>query len=454
MESKVKINAKIILFTTLCLGTVIGVDARVNVLTGGAETGLDYQDRSFGSDLGNNSNFTRLVITPSLRLNSTTERDGLEVFYAPGYSIDLEDNDNQWNHDFSFSAYRFFTRQWQLSLANNFRKTDDPGSINSDLEGGIDPEISGDLGRRRYWTNRANLLSQYTYREDSIFSLGYTFSILENDDSGVSTNQNYDRHEGFLGLTYRFNPQWKVLFDGRYVRGLYDSANVGVGAPQLSDDLDEYRLDFTVKSDVYTNNPLSLRYSYDGVDFDESSRDDSDIHQLTFGWERAISPRLSVGLGGGPSYISTEGQKSDWQANAYTSLTYNIERGSLVLGAESGVDLENFSGTDQRGPVEFWQLDGTFTYDITQMTALSVFADYRDEDREDIITTPVGGIGFEEYNVERYRGGFDIRHNFLQWFYVTMGYTYTDSSSDRDRSDYDEHRILLSLGVEKELLRW
>lgn len=447
-------RAKIIILTTLCLGMVVSANARVNVLTGGVETGLDYQDRDYGSSLAGEANdFTRLVVSPSLRFNSTTERDGVEIFYAPGYSLDLEDNDNYWNHDINLSAFRFITRQWQLSLADNFSKTDDPRSINSEIEDGTDPVISDDLGRRRYWTNRFNVLSQYTYYEDSIFSLGYTYNILENDDSGVTSNQDYDRHEGFLGLTYRFNPQWKVLFDGRYVRGLYDEINTGVG-PQLSDDLKEYRVDFTLKSDVIPRNPLSAIYSYDGVAFDESSRDDTDIHQLTFGWERAVSPRITIGLGGGPSYTKTEGRDGEWQPNAYASLIYNIERGSLVLGAESGVDLENFAGTDQRGPVEFWQLDGTFTYDISQVTSFSVFADYRDEEREDVIFTPLGAIDFDEYDVERYRGGFDIRHDFMQWFYVTMSYTYTDSSSERLRSDYDEHRVYVSVGVEKELLRW
>ncbi|MCP3890762.1 MAG: hypothetical protein GY702_18110, partial [Desulfobulbaceae bacterium] len=156
--------------------------------------------------------------------------------------------------------------------------------------------------------------------------------------------------------------------------------------------------------------------------------------------------RMTFALGGGPTYVRTEGGKDEWQPNGYMKFTNNIEHGQLTLGATAGVEQDNFSGTNQQGPVDYWQVDGRFSYDLTVNTTTSVYALYRDEEREDPI--------IDEYNIQRITAGADVRYNFLRWYYVSAAYTFTNSESERIQSDYDEHRLYLSLGVEKSLFSW
>ena len=47
------------------------------------------------------------------------------------------------------------------------------------------------------------------------------------------------------------------------------------------------------------------------------------------------------------------------------------------------------------------------------------------------------------------------KYSFCRWFSATAGYTYSRQDSDNVQLiDYNEHRVYLTLGAEKELLRW
>ncbi len=466
---KVKKRSSLLIFSVTILSLAFSAQARNTILSGGAQTTLDFDDRTErGGDLAieEDNKTTRFVISPFIRINSTSERDAVELYYAPGFSWDLEESDDYINHDFSIIGNRYVTQQWNLSFRDIYAYSDDSGVTtgntlasedqttgSASASTAPDSTLSGDAGRREYQTNRLNILSEYTYVEDSVFSLGYTYSLLRNEDTGIGGYEDYDRHEGYLGLSYRFDPRWKILFDGRFIKGDYDPPELAIDEiDQLSNDLNEYRADLKLESDVFPHDPLFLLYGYVGTNFDEPLRNDNDIHKLTLGWQREFSPRLTFGLGGGPTYVKVEGSSSDTELNAFMDLIYTIEHGSIVLGALAGVDEENFSGTDQRGPVTFSEINGAFTYNFTQYLSFLLDALYRDEDREDIVVTD--DIGLQEYSVERYEVGATLQYAFWQWYFASVSYRYTDQDSERIRSDYDEHRVLLRLGVEKDLFKW
>ncbi len=454
------------------IAVAVSAQARNNILSGGAFTSLDYEDRNNNNDeadgvISDDEETTRFIISPFIRITSSSERDSLEFYYAPGFSWDLEESDNYTNHDLELRANRFFTRQWNVSFSNIYRYTDDPGASRRGTAGTETDEVvettaatepntdlSTDAGRRRYQTNRLNLLSEYTYLEDSVFSLGYTFSILQNEDTGINGYDDYDRHEGYFGLSYRFNPKWKASFDGRYVRGLFDPAEIPIDSvPDLSDDLKEYHADLKLDSDIFPNDPWYLLYAYIGTKYDEALRDDNDIHQMTLGWSRDISPRMTFGLGGGPAYSKTEGSDGEWRTNGFVDFLYRLERGTLELGASGGYDQRNFSGTDQRGSIEFFELNASFNYNFTPYLLGIVTASYRDEDREDLIADD-DTIGLSEYSVETYEAGAELQYSFWQYYFASVSYDYRDQESERNRSNYDEHRLYLSIGVEKDLFKW
>jgi hypothetical protein len=100
------------------------------------------------------------------------------------------------DHRASLSFQNQVTKDWKLSLADSFLQadnaernavsdslagpaaTEETGTGATVSEGGGD-QVSNDEGRRKYTTNSLQLLSDYGYREDSVFSLGYTYANPE-----------------------------------------------------------------------------------------------------------------------------------------------------------------------------------------------------------------------------------------------------------------------------------
>jgi len=132
----------------------------------------------------------------------------------------------------------------------------------------------------------------------------------------------------------------------------------------------------------------------------------------------------------------------------FFDLTYRMQHSTLVVGAETGIESENFSGTDQSGSFVYSGLDAEFTHDFSQYLTGIIFGGYRYEDREDPIVTEEG-FGVKEYNVKRYEARAELRYTFWQYYFTSFSYRYTESQSERISSDYDEHPIVFSIGVEK-----
>jgi hypothetical protein len=90
-----------------------------------------------------------------------------------------------------------------------------------------------------------------------------------------------------------------------------------------------------------------------------------------------------------------------------------------------------------------------------------VFASYKDEDHQKFIastestTTTTDNSNQGTYNKKKYENGVKIKYSFWHLYTATAGYTFSRQESDsKDLIDFDEHRIILSLGGENELLRW
>lgn len=82
---------------------------------------------------------------------------------------------------------------------------------------------------------------------------------------------------------------------------------------------------------------------------------------------------------------------------------------------------------------------------------------YRYEDRP----TSVVGSGAddtaaatEEVNEEQYRAGLGVSYTFWQHYTASADYTFTTQESDLGENDYDDHRIVLSLSWQQDLMRW
>ena len=229
--------------------------ARVVTVTGGLSTGYDYFDRqrkeATSDDTENGSaasltssadddDYRKIIVRPMVSLKSISEKDAVEIRYEPGFNYDELNDESDVNHKALFSAQRLLSQRWQFLLSDNYEIKDDADRTDSSVssteladsqdvavetaEPSSDSNLlSNNRGRRRYTTNNLRVLSAYEYLEDSTFSLGYTNSLLKNDDNVGRGFQDYEKHDALLGLGYRFNPTWKMSFAGHYIRGLFDT---------------------------------------------------------------------------------------------------------------------------------------------------------------------------------------------------------------------------------------
>jgi len=446
--------------------------ARDNRLTGGASIALDYDNRS--SDSGNTSagddDYQRLVFTPLLAFSSLSERDSFELSAEPSIRYDLNDSNTDWDSNLSAAFKRFLVKSWQMGVSDNFLRSDYNTTTNEILNNPAEPlpediqsttpQLSSDRGRRRYWRNSLGLFSNYYYKEGSLFRVDFNYVALRNDDTSVGGDDDYDRYTTGMKNEHRFNAVWSSNLDLSFVRGIFKPTNSGTGnlstQDQLSDDLKEYRFLFGLNNESIDHNPLSLSYNYIGTRFDETLQDDSDIHQIRVNWRRDISSRLYTNIGAGPSYEKIEGRDANWSGNGSAEINYSIEHGFFNFLVEKGHDVDNFSGSDERGAVDFWETHFSSSYQLLKDLTLSGRLSYLYEDREELQATPgnVNVMQLTDVHRDRYSAGAILSYTFWRYYNASVDYTYIKQESERVGDDYDDHRILLTLSWQKEFLRW
>jgi hypothetical protein len=354
-------------------------------------------------------------------------------------------------------------KEWRIRISDLYVKSDDStqtANVTSSTggnTGGGNPNVSGDqisneLGRHPFWTNTTSLTSDYTYLQDSVVMLGYTFSLLRNDGTSSENFQDYAKHSGLASVSYRFNPEWKTTVGGQYIRGLYGAQTTPTLGTQ--GDLSEYHGNMNLESYVFSKNVLSVSYAYSDTRYDDPKRNNSDIHNATLGWKRDISPHTNFDLGCGPSYVQKEGRDGTLGYNAHANLNHAIEHGTFGIGVAKTYSQDNFTGTSTGGTTDSWTLRGNFNYQLYKDFSTGLFVSYANQDHQNAI---VGNIGNTEssYRQKIYSTGATMQYSFWRWYTATVGYTFTrQDSSNSQIGGYDDHRVYLTLGAQKELFRW
>lgn len=436
--------------------------ARTVTISGGVSTGYEWYERKYDNDgtaadpSYEDDKYSRFRIGPLFEIESLSARDEMRLNYAPSFYYDIDSYDHDVDHDLSAEYNRFITERWRILLAERYLltdKTDDNAYIFPDNR----TQIIDDNGRRQYWTNTLSLTSEYTYRQDSLFSLGYTYTIYEDvDSSALDDNNNYDRHSLFTSVAHRFNPIWKMSVFGEYVRGLYDDTPSSMAIGDTSDsDVTEYHAGTTLESRLIEHHPLSLGYDISINEYDDADTPNSTIQNVNFGWTWEVSPERTFSLGGGPSYAKTEGQDGTWGYNANLSLQQAIERGSFGIAANHGFDQQNFNGTDQNGLQEYTQARVNFNYQLLENVSFGLFSSYRNEDLDTISRSPsLGGTQVETVNKKIFSAGTDLSYSFMRYYTATVSYSYANQDSEQMNDSYDEHQVALTLSYNKDFFHW
>ncbi|SHI12825.1 hypothetical protein [Desulfofustis glycolicus] len=467
--------------------------ARSNILTGGVSISYDYEDRdeSYFDDPDTEIDESRiereeddykaLALSPYFILTSTTPRDNLEFHVRPELRYDLYASESDFDGSFRVVADRYITRAWQVGVSNEILRSDyyrtsgdvlDPAAPPEAAATGDPtlPELSPDTRRTRYWRNTLELFSEHTYSQESLIRLGFNYIVLRNDDDDFSDVEDFDRYEFILADEHRFNPRWSTLLDLRYIIGDFQPAEIAAVAEdepapiETTSDLDEYRLFMELRNHSIPRNPLSASYSFIGTRYDETEiEEDIDIHQVRFTWRRDYSPGTYTSIGIGPAYV-VSGDDESWEGTGLAEWNYALQRGNLNVAVEKGYDTEDFDGTSERGLVDYWESRFSFSYRLSQYLTMTGRLSYLYEDREDVITVPlespdetieaIDSFELDTYHNDRYEANIGLGYTFMQYYTASVDYTFTKQESDRIDEEYDDHRILLTLSWESELLRW
>ncbi len=476
-------------FLTLAVFTSVQPTlARDYKIGAGLSTGYEGYDRQYdkdektatvsqegqttvASDTQSDDTYNRLRISPLIIISTVSAYDEFSLRYSPGFRYDVETEDHDVDQDLNATYKYSVTRSWLLKLTERYLLTDkniEDTSSTTDTTA----KLSDNMGRRQYWTNNLGAVSEYSYWQDSLFSLGYTYGSLKNIDVDRDSGyEDYNRHIGSTSIGHRFDPFWKMTAAGSYVRGLYDVVGKEESATDADSstnkDLSEYRGSAMLESGLIEHNPLSLAYSFLEVDHDADDQKTITLHDVTAGWQWDISKDFRINLGGGPSFQKTDGQKGEWGYNANAKVHYALERGAVGWSVNRGYEIQNFTGTDENGLREFWQSRIDFNHEIIQDLSFKMFALYRYEDQEEITKQSLAATDAETtteqsqiitetdiINRRRISAGSSLGYKFAHWYSMDLSYNYLLQDSEKANDSYDEHRLVLSLSVEKDLLNW
>ncbi|MFT5728850.1 MAG: hypothetical protein ACI8PB_003010 [Desulforhopalus sp.] len=448
-----------------CLST--NTQARVNIVNTGLSLSYDFDDRQYEDR--DDDEYQSIAITPQIHFISTGIKDRFEIQASPSIKYDLIDSETNWDNDLLLAAERGISKNWRLIGSNSLRRSDNYESSSSfygQTTQDNSPELSADFGRSRYWRNTFDLTSEHLYGQQNALDFGFNYIILRNDESEERTYEDYDRYTGSITNQHRFNQKWQTVTDFSVVKGEFeDTGSIALLTEEesLSDDLMEYRLLLTGENNFSRQITLSLFYNYIGTRYDEDVQVDGDIHQVQFRGVHNYSRQTTITLGVGPSYEKSEGLDANIGGNGIAEFTHRSERGSFTFGVEKLYDVDNFSGTNERGFVDSWETHLLADYQILSDLVLDGYIRYTYEDRDDLPTSlsdsltstdPSGDIILEEYHNDIFVSGIGLRYNFLRNYTASLDYTFSKQESDRLGKDYDDHRILVSLSWAQDILRW
>lgn len=442
------------------------ISARTNTVTTGLSMSYDIDDRQFetasterdmGSEDQSNDNdsmydYERFTIQPKIHFISDSKKDHFELKVAPTVKYDLIGSDTDWDTDLFLSGDSEITKSWQARGSTSFLRKDSADTSTGDTD---DPQLSSDIGRSRYWQNSLKFGSKHLYGQQSFVDLGFDSTFLRYDDSDVDNLQDYDRYVVRLKNGHRFDTKWKSTANLDVTRGEYEMSE-----DELSDDLMEYRFlaDVAYKSTRQHN--VSLKYNYIGTRYDEALQEDGDIQQIRITSQYDFSRQLSVTLGGGPSYQKSEDRDANWGGNGIGELTYSSKHSSVNFSVEKAYDVENFSGTTQRGFVDYWDTRFSVEYALLAQLDFDGHISYRYEDREEPSTASQSilegddTLSVTEYHQDYYTTGVGLQYTFMQNYGASLRYTFTKKESEQIGEDYDDHRLLLTLSWNQEIYRW
>ncbi len=184
----------------------------------------------------------------------------------------------------------------------------------------MNDSLRDDFGRRRYSRNEFDISTGINYQSKNRISLGYGWNHLDydEDDTDSETYQDYDKYNVSLALFHELNSLWTVKGYTQYVRGIYDTDD------GTDEDLEEFHFGSIVTTNFIDSHPMTLSYDFSETNYDDDEIDNSQIHQLSLGYQLISSSLFDLNIGAGPTYTKLSDTEDSWDANVNLSVLYRI----------------------------------------------------------------------------------------------------------------------------------
>lgn len=469
--------------------------ARQTMLAGSVAMGQEYDSNIFEEDRDRQGRWVS-SLAPALTLTSEGEQDILSLAVNSDLSWDQRLDDHDFSHGLALSLSREISQRLKVNLTNNYSYNDmaperdmepdlslnrrfqradayaqtevarllfpefdyDPDrhylQVLAELDRRydqaapavqlqVDRYLSNTDSRRRQWDNELAVGAEYEFARDSIISLGYRYFVNDDRTSGLEGVargggyfDEYDEHSPYVGLSYRFNPQWAASIHYQFTKAQHDVAS------DLTENDTLLNLDYTVsQTDRFSASYGWITSRYTGL------QDDMDEQTAMLAWNHDFNPRLRLTTSLDGSYLAREDLSGDEREFGLdVGLSRLLQRGSLAIRAEATMAeaKEEGSWDDLR---QSWGLDGAITWNLRENLTGSVTAAYEKRYQWQLVG--------DKATYDDYEAGIGLSYTFWRWFSLSCRYTYSTLDSSTDLiPDYHEHLVVVSLSAAKELMRW
>lgn len=398
--------------------------SRENILTGSISA-LQWFDSNIDRTNQDERSEWTTTLSPEISISSAGQHDTLAFIYSPEFSLNNRTEKGRVDHYLSLDGNKEF-KKITINLHETFIRSEDPVE---DEEREIN--ISDKRGKSRYWTNAVDGQMGYIFAKDSIFSVGYSNYILNNDDQSA---QDYVKHTPFASLSYSFSTRWNTVLSYSYTNGNFDEG----------EDLDTNDASIRLANNFNATNSVYGNFSYSTTHYRGPS-EDYYILTPTVGGSYAIDPKTSLTAEIGVSFTKRDISSDEENLTYIISLDRQIDRGSISLAGQGGFDQLQFNGTPEDGLSKYWAISATLSYQLLKELESQIYSGYRQDKFIERIS---------DEKEQFFDAGINLTYSFLQWYSFSVDYSYGQLEADNPADDYDVHRVYFRISAAKDLLKW
>ncbi len=381
----------------------------------------EYDDNTFDDEENTEDDFiTRIGIGTVFRLQKRRSFISLSNNISGEISARFSEQNEVGFANLALTAGHQAPR-WSLALSESFVRDND--SVQATDSGRR-------TGRSNFLRNRVSPQFQYNFTPRTSANLGYTNTIVRDDDP-----------EGEDSTTHAVN----TGFQHRFTRRLNGNINYTfqTSSEERGNDSRSHRASGGLG---YALGPLtSLSLDGFGTIFDEDGGENANSYGATLGINRRLTQILSLVVAVGANVFDPEAGGLRVFPTWQLGLSGNIpitRRTTLNLSSQQ--IIEDTSGDiDDIGIVNRISVQAVLNHLFTRRLSASLFARYNRD--EDLIS---GGTGDDERGeIDNFwRAGFNASYALSQIFTLSLGYEYRKRESN-EREDFSGNRVTATLSA-------